>query len=145
MSFEARVEPHARTGHAAPETAETPETANGSPEGGGSTSGSSTGGDQSEKLLEPLRGRLDDVDRQILDLLVERMDICRDVARLKVEHDIPMMQPGRVGVVVERARAHATAHGLPADYLGDIYERIIAETCVQEDALIVALRGEDTP
>jgi chorismate mutase-like protein len=145
MSFDARAEPHARTGHAPPETASTPETADGSPERGGSIPVSSTGVDQSEKLLEPLRGRLDDVDRQILDLLVERMDICRDVARLKVEHDIPMMQPTRIGVVVGRARAHATAHGLPADYLGDVYERIVAETCVQEDALIVALRGDVPP
>jgi chorismate mutase-like protein len=93
-------------------------------------------------VLAPLRRHLDAVDRQILDLLVRRMAICLDVARLKAEHGIPTMQTARVGQVVGRARGHAAAHGLPEQYLGDIYARIIAETCVQEDALIAELRTE---
>lgn len=93
-------------------------------------------------ILAPLRRRLDAVDRQILDLLVQRMGICLDVARLKAVHDIPMMQRSRVSLVVGRARAHAATHGLPEEYLGDIYERIIAETCVQEDVFIAQLSTE---
>ena len=94
-------------------------------------------------VLAPLRARLDEIDRQVLDLLVARMTVCLDIARLKAAHDIPMSQPSRVGLVVGRARDHAVAHGLPADYLGDLYRRIIAETCAQEDALIAELTSND--
>lgn len=95
-----------------------------------------------DAILAPPRARLDQLDRQILDLLVARMTVCLDIARLKAEHAIPMSQPSRVGLVVGRAREHAVANGLPADYLADIYHRIIAETCAQEDALIAELTGE---
>ena len=88
------------------------------------------------ELLAPLREQLDEVDRQVLALLVRRMHLCLDVAGLKAQHDIPMMQPARMGLVVRRAREHAAAHGLPPDYLGCVYEHIAAATCTQEDALI---------
>jgi chorismate mutase-like protein len=96
-------------------------------------------------VLAPLRGRLDDIDREILDLIVQRMRVCLDVARLKAEHGIPMMQTSRVGQVVGRARDHAATHGLPEHYLGDIYRSIIAETCAQEEALIAELTAANEP
>lgn len=90
------------------------------------------------QLLAPLRGHLDDIDRQILALLARRMDVCLDIARTKARHGLPMMQPARVQLVVDRARAHAAAHGLDEDYLGDLYTRIVAETCTREAALMAA-------
>jgi chorismate mutase-like protein len=93
-------------------------------------------------ILAPLRDRLDEVDRQILGLICQRMGICLDIARLKAQHDIPMMQLSRVGIVVGRARAYAAAHGMPEGYLGDIFERIVAETCRHEEVLIAELSEE---
>lgn len=96
-------------------------------------------------VLAPLRARLDEIDQQILDLLTRRMRVCLDVARLKSQHTIPMMQQNRVSQVVGRARAHAADHGLSEDYLGDLYTRIIAETCAEEDRLIGELTREARP
>ncbi|MER6784439.1 chorismate mutase [Streptomyces sp. NPDC000658] len=107
------------------------------------TSGAAPGEAEAATVLGPLRDRLDDLDRRLLGLVVERMDLCLDIARLKAEHGIPMMQPSRVGLVVGRARAHAAAHGLPEQYLGDLFERIVAETCAQEDALMAELNGSE--
>jgi len=97
------------------------------------------------EALAPLRQRLDEVDGQILDLLVRRMEICMDVARTKAERNIPMMQTARVSHVVGRAREHATLHGLPAEYFGGLYERIVEETCAHENVLIAAMRDGDAP
>ncbi|MFI9640501.1 chorismate mutase [Micromonospora sp. NPDC051925] len=96
-------------------------------------------------VLAPLRGQLDEIDREILALIVRRMRVCLDVARLKSEHTIPMMQQSRVSQVVGRARAYAAEHGLSEDYLGDLYTRIIAETCAEEDRLISELTREARP
>lgn len=41
--------------------------------------------------LEPFRRRLDGLDAQIARLLGERFEVCREVARYKSQHDIPMM------------------------------------------------------
>jgi chorismate mutase len=47
--------------------------------------------------LEPFRRRLDFLDNEIARLLGERFEVVRKVALYKREHDIPMMQPGRIG------------------------------------------------
>ena len=48
------------------------------------------------------RRELNSVDEQIIVLLGRRYEICRAVGHYKREHDIPMMQPGRVAEVKER-------------------------------------------
>ncbi|MFB8788244.1 MAG: chorismate mutase [Potamolinea sp.] len=47
------------------------------------------------KQLEPFRKKIDDLDLQIIELLGQRFDICRQVAHLKKAENIPMMQSGR--------------------------------------------------
>ncbi|MEU9317884.1 chorismate mutase [Streptomyces sp. NPDC048295] len=98
---------------------------------------------EAAKVPGPLRDRLDDLDRRLLDLVVGRMELCLDIARSKAGHGIPMMQPSRVGLVVGRARAHAAAHGLPEHCPGELFELIVAGTCAQEGMLMAELNGAD--
>lgn len=86
--------------------------------------------------LEPFRRRLDEIDEQIARLLGERLDICRDVAVYKHEHEIPMMQPDRVKIVRERYLARGAEVGLPEDFSSDLFELLIATTCRLEDELM---------
>lgn len=91
--------------------------------------------------LDAYRARLDEIDDGIARLLGERFDICRDVARYKSTHDIPMMQPDRVIAVRERYLARGASVGLPADFSSDLFEVLIAATCRLEDDIIAALSG----
>ena len=45
--------------------------------------------------LAPFRARLDEIDAQLVDLLGERFQICREVAVYKSENEIPMRLTGR--------------------------------------------------
>ncbi|HEX6154158.1 MAG TPA: chorismate mutase, partial [Solirubrobacterales bacterium] len=65
--------------------------------------------------LEPFRRRLDAIDDQIAELLGERLQICREVAVYKSEHEIPMMQPERVKIVRDRYLARGAEHDLPPE------------------------------
>ncbi len=67
----------------------------------------------------PFRRRLDPIDDEIARLLGERFEICREVARYKSEHGIPMMQPERVAEV----RARYLARGAEADLAGRLHRR----------------------
>ena len=89
--------------------------------------------------LEPFRRRLDEIDEQIARLLGERLDICRDVAVYKSEHEIPMMQPDRVKLVRERYLARGAEVGLPEDFTAELFELLIATTCRLEDELMEEL------
>ncbi|MFD8493633.1 chorismate mutase family protein [Amycolatopsis sp. NPDC059657] len=89
-----------------------------------------------ENLLEALRSQLDRTDERLLDILRTRIGICVDIAEYKREHDVPMMQPHRIGIVQRRAARYGEANGVDTDFLRRLYDLIIAETCRVEDLVI---------
>ncbi|HXR61081.1 MAG TPA: chorismate mutase [Solirubrobacterales bacterium] len=93
--------------------------------------------------LEPFRRRLDEIDEGIAELLGERLDICREVAVYKSEHQIPMMQPDRVKIVRERYLSRGVEAGLPAEFCSELFELLIATTCKLEDELMDELAAQD--
>jgi 4-amino-4-deoxychorismate mutase len=92
----------------------------------------------SQDGLEPYRRRLDGLDDEIARLLGERFEVCRKIARYKLEHGVPMMQPHRVEAVRERYLARAVEADLPAEFAGDFHQLLIAATCKEEDELMAA-------
>lgn len=91
--------------------------------------------------LEPHRRRLDRLDDEIARLLGERFEVCREIARHKLAHGIPMMQPDRVAEVRDRYLARGAEAGLPAEFSGDLFELLIAATCKAEDELMAQESG----
>jgi chorismate mutase-like protein len=96
----------------------------------------------SQEGLEPYRRRLDGLDDEIARLLGERFEVCRQIARYKREHEIPMMQPHRVDAVRERYLARGEEAKLPPDFSSELFELLIAATCKEEDELMAALEAE---
>ncbi|HEY5709722.1 MAG TPA: chorismate mutase [Solirubrobacterales bacterium] len=90
----------------------------------------------SENGLGGFRERLDPIDEEIARLLGERFQICREVARYKSEHGIPMMQPARVEEVRSRYLARGAEANLPAGFTGELFELLIGATCKLEDELM---------
>jgi 4-amino-4-deoxychorismate mutase len=86
--------------------------------------------------LEPFRARLDEIDAKVIELLGERFTVCRAIALHKSEHDIPMMQPGRVEVVRERYVAGGAVAGMPSGFADSLFGLLIDATCRMEDELI---------
>lgn len=97
----------------------------------------------SSEGLEPFRNRLDTIDDQIATLLGERLQICREVAVYKSEHEIPMMQPERVKIVRQRYLDRGAEHDLPEQFTSDLFDLLIATTCRLEDDLMDELAAEN--
>jgi chorismate mutase len=89
--------------------------------------------------LAPFRARLDQIDAQLVDLLGERFQICREVAVHKAENEIAMMQPGRVEIVRARYLQHGAEVDLPADFTAGFFDLMIDATCRAEDELMERL------
>jgi chorismate mutase len=92
--------------------------------------------------LAPFRARLDEIDAQLVDLLGERFQICREVAVHKAENEIEMMQPGRVEIVRARYLQHGAEVDLPADFTAGFFDLMIDATCRAEDELMERLPSE---
>ena len=93
--------------------------------------------------LEPFRARLDELDDQIVRLLGERFETCREIALHKRAHDIPMMQPGRVEQVRARYLDRGAEARLPVDFTGALFELLIDATCSMEDELMATLSEKE--
>lgn len=93
--------------------------------------------------LEPFRRRLDEIDDAIARLFGERLQICREVAVYKSEHEIPMMQPDRVKLVRERYLARGAENDLPPEFSSDLFELLIGTTCRLEDELMDELAAQN--
>jgi 4-amino-4-deoxychorismate mutase len=88
--------------------------------------------------LDRFRVRLDELDDALAFLLGERFQICREVANYKSEHEIAMMQPGRVEQVRARYMERGAEVDLPPQFSADLFELVIAATCKMEDELMDA-------
>ena len=78
--------------------------------------------------LVALRQRIDELDRQLLDVLAERINICHEVARIKENSDTPIIQPDRVRNVVTTRRQYAIDRGIDPDFAEDVMRVVLSET-----------------
>ncbi|WP_432158246.1 MULTISPECIES: chorismate mutase family protein [unclassified Streptomyces] len=86
--------------------------------------------------IEDLRAELDAIDERLLEQLRARIEKCVEIGHFKREHDVPMMQPHRIGVVHERAARYGERHGIDQTFLRRLYDLVIEETCRVEDQVI---------
>ncbi|HUB28801.1 MAG TPA: chorismate mutase [Terracidiphilus sp.] len=74
--------------------------------------------------LEELRKQIDDLDRQLVELLSERARAALMIGHLKVKTSLPVYEPAREKIIYSNVRA-ANKGPLPDIELTHIYERII--------------------
>jgi chorismate mutase len=91
--------------------------------------------------LRACRRRIDAIDDQIVDLLVQRFGICQKVAAIKHRHAIAVRLPGRIEEVRARCAARADACGVSGDFVARFYDLLIEETCLTEERLIDRWNG----
>jgi chorismate mutase len=90
------------------------------------------------------RLKIDELDRQIVELISERARAAQQIGRLKKDTSLPVYEPARESVIFANVRA--ANHGpLPDIELTHIYERIIdVMRALQQEELASARRASDT-
>jgi chorismate mutase len=82
--------------------------------------------DEAMRLLAESRIKIDELDRQLVELLNRRTHIVEDIGRAKEAAGLPIYEPNREDDVYRNVLSHN--HGpLSAEALRGIYERIIDE------------------
>ncbi len=83
--------------------------------------------------LNVLRQKIDETDKALLDLLVQRMQLVAEVGEVKSQHGLPIYVPEREAAMLASRRAEAEALGVPADLIEDILRRVMRESYVSEN------------
>ena len=97
-----------------------------------------TAADGQAEGLGQFRSELDVLDHTLIEILGRRIEIGRKVGHYKAEHDIPVMQHGRVDHVLDRNAAAGAVVGLDPTFVKRLYQLIIDEMCRVEDEIVAA-------
>jgi chorismate mutase / prephenate dehydrogenase len=87
-----------------------------------------------EATLAGLRDQIDGIDRRIVGLLQDRQAVVEKVVALKKAAHLPVYHPAREENLISDLRAQAVAHGLDADFVEELYRRIIRQSRVAQAA-----------
>lgn len=96
-----------------------------------------------QEIMKPYRDRIDALDDKIVDLLIERVGVVREVAKIKSLHNIPAVIEERIAEVIDRAEMmlEGSIDGEQgeddADRIREIYALIVVICCDLEEELMV--------
>lgn len=90
-------------------------------------------------MLEPLREQIDALDSQLIDILSQRMEVCRQIGRYKQEHSMPVLQAARLDAVMQSSLQQAQQLGISEEGMRAVLAAIHEESVRQQLAI---LRGE---
>jgi chorismate mutase len=99
--------------------------------------------DEAVRLLNSSRAKIDEVDRQLVELLNRRTRIVEDIGRAKEAAGLPIYEPNREDDVYRNVLAHNQGP-LSAEALRGIYERIIDEMRSLQRIRLAKRTGENT-
>lgn len=89
------------------------------------------------KSLEESRAAIDAVDREIVRLFEQRMTICRDVARYKIEHGMQVLDRSREEKVLD-SRAAMLEDPYWQGSVRTLYECLMALSRAEQEKLLQA-------
>lgn len=82
--------------------------------------------------LTALRDKIDQVDKQMLDLLAQRLSLVEQVGEVKSKHGLPIYAPDREAAMLASRRAEAESKGVPPQLIEDILRRTMRESYASE-------------
>ena len=83
--------------------------------------------------LNALRDQIDHVDKQLVDLLAQRLKLVAGVGEVKSRYGIPVYAPDREAAMLASRRAEAELVGIPADLIEDVLRRVMRESYSSEN------------
>ncbi|MBD1575369.1 bifunctional chorismate mutase/prephenate dehydrogenase [Vibrio sp. S11_S32] len=82
--------------------------------------------------LNELRDQIDAVDKQIVDLLAQRLSLVEKVGEVKSIHGLPIYAPDREAAMLASRREEAEKCGVPPQLIEDILRRTMRESYASE-------------
>lgn len=79
--------------------------------------------------LERLRDQIDHIDQVIIEQLAKRQQVVLEIARLKREQNLPILQIDRETKMLARYQEMAAESGLSSELIREIFGLIIQDSC----------------
>ena len=63
-----------------------------------------------------MRGQIDELDNQLMELLAKRMRVCREIGTYKKEHNMTVLQTNRYNEILDKRAAQASLCGMSPEF-----------------------------
>lgn len=93
--------------------------------------------------LEELRSTIDGLDRDILDLLIDRLEVTRKIGAYKKDHNITILQHQRWNEILQDRQTYVEGKRLSSRFLYKFLEAIHEESIQQQTAVMNARKSEN--
>ncbi|UXP31614.1 bifunctional 3-deoxy-7-phosphoheptulonate synthase/chorismate mutase type II [Reichenbachiella agarivorans] len=89
-----------------------------------------------ELRLKNLRGKIDKIDNELLEVMAQRMQVAEEIAMHKKEHNITILQVGRYEEIMENRVAKGKSLLLQEQFVHDLYEMIHNNSIKRQTAIM---------
>lgn len=83
--------------------------------------------------LKALRAEIDDLDRELLQLFAQRLELVKRVGAVKHQHGLPIYAPERENEMLHARRNEAEKLGISPDLIEDMLRRLMRESYAREN------------
>ncbi|MEA1932389.1 chorismate mutase [Halohasta litorea] len=85
-----------------------------------------------EKSLDELRTEIEDIDRELVELIARRTYVADTIAEVKAEQDLPTTDEGQEEKVMERAGANADKFDVDSNLVKAVFRLLIELNKVEQ-------------
>ncbi|MBR4390196.1 MAG: bifunctional 3-deoxy-7-phosphoheptulonate synthase/chorismate mutase type II [Prevotella sp.] len=86
--------------------------------------------------IHELRKQIDELDNQLMNLLAQRMRVCREIGQYKKEHNMTVLQHIRYSEILDKRGAQGALCGMGTDFVKKIFESVHEESVRQQMEII---------
>ena len=91
---------------------------------------------EAAQKLKPLRDKIDILDNELLSTLAKRMEVVRQIADIKKEHNLMVFQPVRWDKLLHKAIRLGEENKLSPDYVTSFF-KLLHDASIEEQAVII--------
>lgn len=92
--------------------------------------------EESEELLLSLRSNIDDLDERIIDFLVKRMEVSKDIGQIKKDNHLPILQQNRWNHILTKFTELGISRGLSPEFIQQIFKAIHQESIRHQQNIV---------
>lgn len=91
---------------------------------------------QETEDLALFRKDIDDIDKQIIDLVSQRMNICRNIGQYKKDHGMSVVHNSRYSEIIQKCESQGKTTGISSECVRRLFEEIHQESIRQQIEII---------
>ena len=86
--------------------------------------------------IHELRKQIDELDNQLMNLLAQRMRVCREIGQYKKEHNMTVLQTSRYNEILDKRGAQGSLCGMDPEFIKEVFEHVHEESVRQQMEII---------